>query len=150
VNALSGLDRRFRHLVPEGAKFAIVGLAGVAIVLAGTDVLRYGAGLGRYASVSIATVAALIPNFAGNRYWTFRCRQRREARREGALFLALNGAGLLLQYACIVLAQVIPGMAGRFWYTAANLLGIGLGAIFRFAAYRRWVWHAPVALPGSA
>src|ERR1019366_8954053 len=30
-------------------------------------------------------------------------------------------------------------------YTAANLLGIAIGTVFRFWSYRKWVWHAPAA-----
>jgi putative flippase GtrA len=130
-------------LIRDGAKFAVAGLAGAVMVVAGADVIHYDVGLGRYASVTIATVAGMVPNFAANRYWTFRHRRRRITRREVALFFALNCAGMLFQYACIGAAQVIPGLSGRFWYAAANLLGLGLAAAFRFWSYRKWVWHAP-------
>ena len=135
-----------RILIRDGAKFAVVGLAGAVIVVAGADVLHYGVGLDRYASITIATVTGMVPNFLGNRYWAFRHRQRRVTGREVALFFALNCAGMVFQYACIGAAQVIPGLSGRFWYTAANIVGLGLGAAFRFWSYRTWVWHAP---PGS-
>lgn len=132
-----------RLLIRDGAKFAVVGLAGAVLVVAGADALHYDAGLGRYASITIATVAGMVPNFLGNRYWAFRHRERRITGREVALFFALNCAGMLFQYACIGAVQVIPGLSGRLWYSAANILGLGLGAAFRFWSYRRWVWHAP-------
>ena len=141
---------RSRPLIHQGAKFAVVGLAGVVIVIAGADVLHYTVGLGKYASVTIATVAGMIPNFAANRHWTFQHREQHVTWRETVLFFALNCAGMLFQYVCIGITQAVPGMSGRFWYTTANLLGLGLGAAFRFWSYRRWVWHAPPvrALPG--
>jgi putative flippase GtrA len=132
-----------RLLIRDGAKFAVVGLAGAVLVVAGADALHYDAGLGRYASITIATVAGMVPNFLGNRYWAFRHRERRVTGREVVLFFALNCAGMLFQYACIGAAQVIPGRSGRLWYTAANVLGLGLGAAFRFWSYRTWVWRAP-------
>jgi putative flippase GtrA len=134
---------RSRLSIRDGAKFAVVGLAGAVFVVAGADILHYGVGLDRYASITIATVAGMVPNFLGNRYWAFRHRQRPITGREVALFFALNCAGMLFQYGCIGTAQVIPGLSGRFWYTAANILGLGLGAAFRFWSYRKWVWHAP-------
>jgi len=150
VSAPGGLHPRFRHLIHEGAKFGVVGLAGVVIVLVGADILRYDVGLGKYASVTIATVAATVATFVGNRHWTFRRRERRGTGPETVLFFALNGVGLLIQYACIGFVQDILGMSGRFWYTVANFLGIGLGTIFRFWSYRRWVWQAPSSSSLSA
>jgi putative flippase GtrA len=132
-----------RLLIRDGAKFAVIGLAGAVLVVAGADALHYDAGLGRYASITIATVAGMVPNFLGNHYWAFRHRERRITGREVALYFALNCAGMLFQYACIGAVQVIPGLSGRLWYSAANILGLGLGAAFRFWSYRRWVWHAP-------
>lgn len=67
---------RSRSLIHQGAKFAVVGLAGVVIVIAGADVLHYSVGLGKYASVTIATVAGMIPNFVANRHWTFQHREQ--------------------------------------------------------------------------
>jgi putative flippase GtrA len=150
VRTLGGRYLPSRSLIHQGAKFAVVGLAGVIIVIAGADVLHYSVGLGKYASVTVATVAGMIPNFAANRHWTFQHREQHVTWRETALFFALNCAGMLFQYVCIGITQAVPGMSGRFWYTTANLLGLGLGAAFRFWSYRRWVWHSPPAraLPG--
>ncbi len=146
MTLLRGLYLRFRQLIHEGAKFGAVGLTGVVIVLVGADLLRYDAGLGKYTSITIATVAATAATFVGNRYWTFRSRQRRGTGRETVMFFALNAVGLLIQYACIGLVQDALHLPGTFWYTSANLMGIGLGTIFRFWSYRRWVWQAPKAL----
>ena len=150
MNALRGLYLRFRHLIHEGAKFGVVGLSGVVIVLVGADILRYDLGLGKYASVTIATVVATVATFVGNRYWTFRHRERRGTGRETVLFFVLNAVGLLIQYACIAFVQDVLGLPGKFWYTVANFLGIGLGTIFRFWSYRRWVWRAAPAGHESA
>jgi putative flippase GtrA len=150
MRALGGRYQRSGSLIRQGVKFAVVGLAGVVIVVAGADVLHYAAGLGQYASVTIATVAGMIPNFAANRYWTFRHSEAHLTWRETALFFALNGAGMVCQYACLGIVQAIPGTGGRFWYTMANFLGLALGAAFRFWSYRKWVWHgSPATGPGG-
>jgi putative flippase GtrA len=138
-----GLYQRFRQQIHEGAKFLIVGGSGVLVVLVGTDLLRFELGLGKFTSVTIATVVATIGSFLGNRYWSFRHRQGVGARSETILFFMLNGVGLLIQYACIGLVTDAMGLGGRLWYSAANLFGICIGTFFRFWSYRKWIWLRP-------
>ena len=67
--------------------------------------------------------------------------------RETVLFFVFNGIGLLIQLACV--AIVVDGFnvqGSKIWYNLANLTGIGLGTLFRFWSYRKWVW---LALPGG-
>ncbi len=137
------LYRRFRQLIHEGAKFGIVGGIGVLVVLAGSDALHYELGLGKFTSVTIATVLATVITFLGNRYWSFAHRQGAGARSETVIFFILNGVGLLIQNACIFLLTDLLGLSGRVWYTIANLVGIGIGTLFRFWSYRKWIWVHP-------
>ena len=158
------LYERFRVLIHEAAKFGVVGLAGFIVSLGGADVLRYGAGVGKYKAVVIATVLATVVTFIGNRYWAFRHRERTGMGRETVLFFVFNGIGLLIQLACVAIVQDGLNLQGKIAYNAANLVGIGLGTLFRFWSYRKWVWrtqdpaagvqagrHRPVApAPGFA
>jgi putative flippase GtrA len=137
--------QRFRHLIHEGTKFGIIGGIGVIIVLAGSDALRFDLGLGKFKSVTIATIVATVFTFVGNRYWSFRHRQGGGAGSETLLFFVLNGVGLLIQYACIFLVTDVIGLSARIWYTAANMVGIGIGTLFRFWSYRKWIWISPEA-----
>jgi putative flippase GtrA len=141
--SLTGSYERFRQLVHEGAKFGIVGGIGVVIVLAGSDLLRYGLGLGKFSAVTVATVLATVFTFLGNRHWSFRHREGAGARSEGVVFFVLNGVGLLIQYGCIAFFNVALGLSGRLWYQIALICGIGLGTLFRFWSYRKWVWVRP-------
>jgi putative flippase GtrA len=137
------LYQRFRQLIREGAAFCVVGGLAFLIVVVGSNLLRYDAGLGKYVSVTIATVVATAFSFAGNRYWTFRHRKGAGTVREAAVFFALNGVGLLIQYATIGLVTEAFGLTARIWYTVSLVLGVGLGTLFRFWAYRKWVWVLP-------
>lgn len=137
------LYRRFRHLIHEGAKFLIVGGIGFIVVLAGSDVLHFELGLGKFTSVTIATVLATVITFLGNRYWSFRHRQGAGARSETVLFFVLNGVGLLIQYASIFVVTDMLGLSSRVWYTVANFVGVGIGTLFRFWSYRKWIWVQP-------
>ncbi len=140
---LIGLYQRFRQQIHEGAKFGIVGLSGVVVVIVGADLLRYSLGLEKFIALTLATVAATVATFLGNRYWSFRHRQGSGAGNESVMFFVLNGVGLLIQYACLGLVTDVVGLQGRLWYNVANLLGIGLGTLFRFWSYRKWIWVPP-------
>ena len=142
--------QRFRLLIHEGSKFLVIGGIGFVVTIAGADVLHFDAGLGKYTSITIATVAATVVTFVGNRYWTFRHREGKGTTHESVMFFALNLVGLLIQYACIGLIQDVGGLQGKFWYTVANLVGTVIGTVFRFWSYRKWVWHVRPALPEVA
>ena len=144
MSTVQGLYQRFRHLIHELLKFGVIGGVGFVVTLGGADLLRYEAGLGKYTSVGIATVVATVITFAGNRYWTFRERQGNGTTRESVLFFALNGVGLLIQWACVAVIQDGAGLDGKLWYNLANFTGIVIGTIFRFWSYRRYVWRAPL------
>ena len=135
------LYERFRVLIHEAAKFGVVGLAGFIVSLGGADVLRYGAGVGKYKAVIAATVLATVVTFVGNRYWAFRHRERTGMGRETVLFFVFNGIGLLIQLVCVAIVQDGLNLQGKIAYNAANLVGIGLGTLFRFWSYRKWVWR---------
>ena len=135
------LYQRFRVLIHEAAKFGVVGLAGFVVSLGGADVLHFDLGVGKYKAVVVATVAATVVTFLGNRYWAFRHRERVGMGRETVLFFVFNAIGLAIQLACVAIVVDGAGLQGKVWYNLANLCGIGLGTLFRFWSYRKWVWR---------
>jgi putative flippase GtrA len=141
VSLVSTLYQRFRLLIHEGAKFLVVGGIGFIVTLGGADVLHLGLGVGKYTSITIATVVATLVTFIGNRYWTFAHREGAGTTRESVMFFVLNAVGLLFQYACIWIVQDVLHHQGGLWYNVANLIGIVFGTLFRFWSYRKWVWH---------
>jgi putative flippase GtrA len=143
VRSATELYQRFRQLINEGAKFLIVGGIGFVVVLAGSDVLNFDLGLGKYPAVTIANILATVITFVGNRYWSFKDRQGAGARSETILFFILNGVGMLILYGSIFLVTDVFGMSGRIWYTIANFFGVAVGTAFRFWSYRKWIWVPP-------
>jgi len=85
----------------------------------------------------------MVLTYLGSRYWTFRERENQSVRREAVLFLILNTFGLLIAEAVIALVTYVMGLHGRLEYNAASFVGTGLGTIFRFYAYRKWIFIAP-------
>jgi putative flippase GtrA len=155
VGFARSLYERFRVLIHEAAKFGVVGAAGFVVSLGGADLLHFGLNVGKYKAVVVATVLATIVTFIGNRWWAFRHRERSGMGQETVLFFVFNGVGLLIQLASVAIVVDLAGLQGKLWYNLANLTGIGLGTLFRFWSYRKWVWKAggtpeAVGLPADA
>jgi len=55
----------------------------------------------------------------------------------------LNGVGLLIQYAVLGFSNYALGMTTKLENVIAVNLGIGIGTLFRFWSYRKWVWVPP-------
>lgn len=135
---------RFRQLIHEFAKFAVIGIAGVFITNALYDLLYIHLGLGPVTSTTIATIVATIASYLGNRYWSFRDRQRTGVPREIVIFTVLNGIGLLVQDATVAFNYYLLGLGDNklAGFIALNA-GIVLATLFRFWSYRQFVWVAP-------
>jgi putative flippase GtrA len=146
---------RFRSPIHEFAKFAVIGVAGVFITNAVYDLLYIHLGLGPVTSTTIATIVATIASYLGNRYWSFRDRQRTGVVHEMVVFTVLNGIGLLIQDATVAFNYYLLhlGHNKAAGFIALNV-GIVLATLFRFWSYRRFVWVAPTSArtgssPGS-
>jgi putative flippase GtrA len=140
VSTISGLYERFRQLIHEGAKFLVVGLIGTIVTFGVANALQ--GSIGRYAAITIATVIATVVTYLGNGYWAFRHRQGQGTGRDTIVFLVLNAIGLLIYYGCIGLTDLAGVGKSKLWYNAALIVGTGLGTLFRFWSYRKWVWVA--------
>jgi putative flippase GtrA len=141
VSSFRELYERFRHLIHEGAKFLVIGAVGAVVTFGVANALS---GIGRYKAITIATILATVITYLGNRYWTFRDRQGQGTTRDSIMFFIMNGIGLLIYYACIGLTD-LAGLGHKVvWYNVALIVGTGLGTLFRFWSYRKWVWATPV------
>lgn len=137
---------RFRKLIGEFAKFAVIGITGVFITNAVYDLLYLHLGLGPVTSTTVATIVAAIATYTGNRYWSFRTRQRTGIVREITIFAVLNGVGLLLQDATVAANYYLLHLGhNKLAVFVALNFGIALATLFRFWSYRRFVWRVPPA-----
>ncbi len=97
-------------------------------------------------SVLVATVVAWV----GNRYWTFRHRRRASYRREFVLFGVMNAAGLAISLACLAFSRYVLKMDSPLADNiSGNVIGLGLGTLFRFWAYRTFVFTHEHELTGA-
>ncbi len=139
----AGLYSRVRRLLPELIKFCVVGGIGSVIDLGGAAVLHGKYHVGPLESKAISTALATVFTYLGSRFWTFKDRENHSLRREAVLFIVLNLAGLLIAEVVIALVTYVLDLHSQIEYNAASVLGTGLATIFRYLAYRKWVFTAP-------
>ena len=140
------LYERFGQLIYEFAKFGVIGVTGLFITNAVYGLLFIHLGVGPVTSTTIATIVAAVATYLGNRYWSFRARQRTGVVRELIVFAVLNAIGVLIQDAAVAFNYYVLqfGHNKLAGFVALNS-GIALATLFRFWSYRRFVWVAPLA-----
>lgn len=151
------LSDRFGHLVREVGKFATVGGAAFLVDFTIFNYAVHAHGTEQLTAKTISTVIAATFAFIGNRFWTWRHREHRNPAREYALFFLFNAVGLGIGLACLGISHY---WLGAIWPAvfrtvladniASFLVGTGLGTLFRFWSYRRFVFRDAGNPPGPA
>jgi putative flippase GtrA len=146
----AGLYSRARRLLPELLKFGLVGGIGSVIDLGGAAVLHGKYHVGPLESKAIAVTAATVFTYLGSRFWTFKDRENQAMGREVVLFIVLNVVGLLIAEVVLGFVTYVLALRGQLEYNAASVLGTGLGTLWRYYAYKKWVFLAPAGQPDAA
>lgn len=134
---------RIRAMLPEIGKFCLIGGIGTVIDIGGAAVLHGKFHVEPLGAKAVSVTVATVFTYFGSRFWTFRHRENQPLGREAVLFFVLNVVGLLIAEAVIFLVTYLLGLRGTLEYNAASIVGTGLGTVFRFYAYRKWVFLAP-------
>ena len=128
-------------LYREMIKFGVVGAVAFIVDMGTFNLLRRTVLADRpTAATIISAVLATIVAWVGNRVWTFRHRRSRPVHHEAALFGVTNGVAVLLQVGVVAFSHYVLGFDSLAADNVAKLVGIGLGTLFRFWAYRRFVF----------
>ena len=140
-----GLFDRIRDVVDifwrEVAKFGVIGAIAFLIDFGGFNLLFYGPLAGHLTTSKIISgVAATAFAWVGNRLWTFRRRRSRPAHREAMLFFVVNGIGLVISTLWLNFSHDVLNLTSRGAVNLNTIIGIGLATIFRFWAYRQFVF----------
>jgi putative flippase GtrA len=89
----------------------------------------------------ISGIISIFVAYLGNRHWTWRDRARSGARREMSLFFIINGIALIFSVVCLAVSRYVLGFESALADNiAANVIGVGLGTLFRFWSYRTIVF----------
>ena len=135
-------------MVTEVAKFGAVGLVNTVLDYAVLNLLL---SIGPLKAKVASTVVATTASYIMNRQWTYSQRDRAGVRREYVLFFALNLAGLAIQLAVLAVAKYGLGFTehgggdDRLALNLFNALGIAVAMVFRFWAYRTFVFKSAEA-----
>ncbi|MET8247145.1 GtrA family protein [Streptomyces sp. NPDC005202] len=137
----SALRRRVDRLWREVAKFGAVGGAGLLVNLLVFNLVRHVTHLQVVRASVIATVVAIIFNYIGFRYFTYRDRDKSGRTKELTLFLLFSVVGLVIENGVLYLATYGFGWDNPLQSNIFKFLGIGVATLFRFWSYRTWVFR---------
>ncbi|HVU71587.1 MAG TPA: GtrA family protein [Mycobacteriales bacterium] len=148
TTALSGLRARFEPLVREVAKFGVVGATGAV-----SDILLFNVFDNAWGkpltAKALSTLIATVITYVGNRIWSFRHRARTGLRSELPRYFVISLLGLAIVEACLAFTVYVLKLDGTIAKNvSANVVGLVLGTLFRFWAYKRWVFLHPDAVAG--
>lgn len=147
-----GLYQRFSSLLHELTKFGTIG-AIAFVVDTGLYNVFLALDMGPLTSKVVATVISATFAYLGNRFWTFRHREQSGLGREYFLFFLLNGIALLFGLLTIGFTKYTLHLHDLLSLNIANFVGVGLGTLFRYWSYKKWVFleatePIPTELPG--
>lgn len=157
------IDQVREHLPPkyrEMAKFLVVG--GTAwIVDTGLFTLFSHTILADkpITAKAISILVSTVLSYVLNREWSFRSRGGRERHHEALLFFLVNGLALGLNLIPLAISHYLLGFnldKHSQWtvsfadFVSANVIGTAVGMVFRYWAYRRYVFPEELGQPGDS
>ncbi|MFF0445499.1 GtrA family protein [Streptomyces sp. NPDC004609] len=136
------LRGQFKQLMREVAKFGAVGGAGVFVNLAVFNLVRATTEIPVVRASLVANAVAIVFNYLGYRYFTYRDRDKSGRTRELTLFLLFSMVGLVIENGILYAATYGFGWDSTLQSNFFKFFGIGVATLFRFWSYRTWVFQA--------
>ena len=146
MTAGSSLINRLRRLIPEASKFLTVGAIAYVVDVGVFNLLRFAGEFAPLASKPltakiISAVVATVVAYFGNKTWTYAHRPGQSATRELTLFFGLDAIAMVIAVVCLWVSHYLLGLDSALADNiSANIIGVGLGTIFRFFTYRKYVF----------
>jgi putative flippase GtrA len=144
---------RVRNLLPpkyrELAKFLVVGGTAWIVDTALFTLLTHTILTEKVLTCKvISMLVATVLSYILNREWSFDGRGGRQMPHEALLFFVFNGIGLAVNLAPLATSHYLLGIDGKIAdWISANIVGTLLGTMFRYWAYRRWVFPEELNQP---
>jgi putative flippase GtrA len=139
-----------RVLVAELTVFGFVGIVCLVADIVLFNAFVFGLGMGPVPGKAIGLVITGAMAFFGHRHFTF-ARRRSPGRvgHEVGRFVVATLATVLLSLLPVYAARHVFGVTGVLGLNVANVIGIALGTVVRFLAYRYLVWTGLEAPTGT-
>lgn len=136
-----------RVFLVQLVQFGLVGAAGFVVDIVVFNALRLtvfspeSVETGPLIAKVVSTSLAILTNWVGNRFWTFSRNRQANTVREGAEFFGVSIAGMGIGLASLWVSHYLLGFTSVLAdNVASNVIGLALGAVFRFSLYRWWVF----------
>lgn len=131
-----------KHRLGVLSRFGVVGAVAASIDIGVSNALFFGTPLGPVTAKAIAIILATTVSFVGNRQWTFRARQySRNVKQQYGRFWIANAAGFAVNVGVVAIAAHYVDLDDVLIYNVvANVAGLGLATVLRFALYSSWVF----------
>lgn len=139
----SSLTERLRRLAPEAIAFGIIGAGNTLLYLA---IYWVAMPIGPVKASVLATIITTTLAYVANRYWTYRHHTRTALRREYTMFFGFNLVGMIIQSGMTYLGKYGVGLSehdDKILLLGMTTAGIGIATVFRFWAYRTFVFLKP-------
>ncbi len=139
----TSLTDRLRRLAPEAVAFGIIGAGNTLLYMA---IYWMALPIGAVKASVIATFVPTTLAYVANRYWTYRHHTRTALRREYTLFFGFNLVGMVIQSGLVAVGKYGFGLTEQddeLMFLGVTVVGIGIATIFRFWAYRTFVFLKP-------
>ncbi|GAB2758342.1 GtrA family protein [Salinifilum aidingensis] len=161
--ALGRLPRRVRDLAIRHREFLKFGTVGAATFVLDTalfyllklTVLAAQPVTAKVLAVTVATLASYVLN----REWSFRTRGGRRTPHEALLYFVVSGLAVGMYSAPLWISRHLLHLHTPYTtrlveeladFTSGQIIGILLGMLFRWWAFRRWVFPRSTAAPHPA
>ncbi|MEV6527076.1 GtrA family protein [Longispora sp. NPDC051575] len=142
------VPERWHGLAREVAKFGVVGVINTIVSFGVANLLLHT--VFQHGEVKAATAGSLIATvfaYLMNRFWTYRHRPSGSLRREYALFFFFNAVGMGITALVTWITKYPLGLDGVAAFNAAQVVGLVLSTMFRFWAYRTFVFRQAPVVP---
>lgn len=154
VTVVRSLYNRFEHLVHELSKFGVVGAVALVVNMSVLNVMLLAVKDKQIVATVVSTVIATCVAYVGNRYWTYKDRDKIDRRREMLFFFLINGVAAVIEVMFVFIAKYGLGQDGQLAVNVAKYaFGMPVGMLFRLYCYRTFVFPegpAPVDEPVPA
>jgi putative flippase GtrA len=156
VSIVRALYSRFEHIVHELSKFGTVGAIALVVNMGVFNVLLVALKDKQLVATVLSTVVATFVAYLGNRYWTYKDRDKIDRHREMIFFFLINGVAAVIEVVFVFITKYGFGHDGTIAVNIAKYgFGLPLGMLFRLYCYRTFVFpeapkEADVYVPASA
>ena len=132
---------RFKAISAELAKFGTIGLINLVINFAVFNLLLVTMPPNKEVwAKGVAAIVATTCAYFMNRHWTYRDRPKSTLSREYTLFFVFNAVGFAMETGLVAFTKYVLNDTHPIALNISTFIGIGLGTIFRFWAYRTHVF----------